>query len=190
MHINKKYRPISVSFIFIMVIGMFGFQSCDQGKSNNQNKSKQNDQGGNNMELHTPAFKDQEFIPAKFSCKGEDINPELTWEDVPENTKSFALSIKDPDAPTGTFVHWLVYNIDKDVRKIEENSVPGKQVENNFGKKDYGGPCPPSGVHRYYFRLYALDVKKLGKVKNMDNFDKKVEEHTIAKAELMGKFEK
>lgn len=142
------------------------------------------------MELFSPAFKDQEHIPVRFSCKGEDINPELAWEEVPENTKSFALSLKDPDAPTGTFVHWLVYDIDKDVRKIEENSVPGKQVKNNFGKKDYGGPCPPSGVHRYYFRLYALDVEKLGDIKDMDEFDKKVEDHTIAKAELMGNFEK
>ncbi|MFW5916541.1 MAG: YbhB/YbcL family Raf kinase inhibitor-like protein [Bacteroidota bacterium] len=142
------------------------------------------------MELYSTAFKNEEFIPVKYSCKGEDVNPELSWENVPEETKSFALSVKDPDAPIGTFVHWLVYDIGKKVRKIEENSVPGKQVENNFGKKGYGGPCPPSGVHRYYFRLHALDVETLDKISSMDEFDKKVEEHTIAMAELMGKFQK
>ena len=142
------------------------------------------------MELYSTAFKNEEFIPEKYSCKGEDVNPDLRWENVPEGTKSFALSLKDPDAPIGTFVHWLVYDIDKDTRKIEENSVPGKQVKNNFGKEDYGGPCPPSGVHRYYFRLHALDVETLEKINSMDEFDKKVEDHTIAKAEIMGKFQK
>ena len=142
------------------------------------------------MKLYCRAFKNEEFIPNKFSCKGEDINPELTWDNVPEGTKSFALSFKDPDAPIGTFVHWLVYDIDKDARKIDENSVPGKQVENNFRKQGYGGPCPPSGVHRYYFRLFALDTESLGEINSMEEFDKEVEKHTIEKAEIMGKFAK
>jgi len=145
---------------------------------------------GGYMELHSNAFKQEEFIPDRYSCRGEDINPELRWENVPEGTQSFALSLKDPDAPIGTFVHWLVYDINKDSRKIEENTVPGKQVKNNFGKEDYGGPCPPSGIHRYYFRLHALDVESLGKISSMDEFNKKVEEHTIERAEVMGKFEK
>ena len=142
------------------------------------------------MELHSNAFKQEEFIPDKYSCRGEDINPELRWKNVPEGTKSFALSVKDPDAPIGTFVHWLVYDIDKDTRQIEENTVPGKQVKNNFGKEGYGGPCPPSGIHRYYFRIHALDVESLGTIGSMDEFDRKVEEHTIEMAEIMGKFEK
>ena len=143
-----------------------------------------------NIKITSPSFSEGEEIPDKFTCNGENINPELDIENIPKNTKSLFLIVDDPDAPTGTFVHWLVYDIDKDVRKIEENSVPGKQVKNNFGKKEYGGPCPPSGTHRYYFRLYALDVEKLGDIKDMDEFDKKVEDHTIAKAELMGNFEK
>ena len=142
------------------------------------------------MILRSNAFENNGYIPNKYSCKGEDINPELAWDNVPEGTKSFALSVKDPDAPMGTFVHWLVYDIDMSRRKIEENSNHGKQVKNNFGKERYGGPCPPSGVHRYYFRLFALDTESLGEIRSINEFDKKVQEHTIEKAELMGRFEK
>ncbi|MCF8336313.1 MAG: YbhB/YbcL family Raf kinase inhibitor-like protein [Bacteroidales bacterium] len=176
----QRYFIITLGLVFIVFI--VGLQSFT--------KHKNKKSGGVVMELYTTAFNHEEFIPKKYSCKGKDVNPELQWENVPEGTKSFALSIKDPDAPIGTFVHWLVYDIDKDVRKIKENSVPGKQVENNFGKEDYGGPCPPSGVHRYYFRLHALDVESLGNINSMDAFDKKVKEHTLARAELMGKFQK
>jgi Raf kinase inhibitor-like YbhB/YbcL family protein len=173
---GQKYFIFTVGIILLVTI--IGINSFTQKK------------GGSVMILKSNAFENNEFIPNKYSCKGDDINPELSWQDVPEGTKSFALSVKDPDAPIGTFVHWLVYDIDSDLRKIEENSVPGKQVENNFGKEAYGGPCPPSGVHRYYFRLFALDTESLGQINSMEEFDKKVEEHTIEKAELMGKFEK
>ena len=142
------------------------------------------------MNLRSNAFENNGFIPNKYSCKGQDINPELTWDNVPGGTKSFALSVKDPDAPRGTFVHWLVYDIDKASRKIEENSIHGKQVKNNFGKPSYGGPCPPSGVHRYFFRLFALNTESLGEIHSMNEFDEKVQKHTIEKAELMGRFEK
>jgi len=184
-----KKRKIQQYFILtigmLLLIFIVGLQSFTKHKNRNLKKS-----GGAVMELYSTAFQNEEFIPKRHSCKGEDLNPELTWENAPESTQSFALSVKDPDAPIGTFVHWLVYDIDKGTRKIEENTIPGKQVENHFGKKDYGGPCPPSGVHRYYFRLYALDVETLGDISSMDEFDKKVEEHTIASAELMGKFKK
>lgn len=165
----------------VLLLSIVGLQSFRQKRI----KGK-----GGYMELHSNAFKQEEFIPDKYSCRGEDINPELRWKNVPEGTKSFALSVKDPDAPIGTFVHWLVYDIDKDTRQIEENTVPGKQVKNNFGKEGYGGPCPPSGIHRYYFRIHALDVESLGTIGSMDEFDRKVEEHTIEMAEIMGKFEK
>lgn len=142
------------------------------------------------MNLQSNAFGNEEFIPVKYSCKGEDISPQLEWKDVPAGTKSFALSCKDPDAPIGTFVHWLVYDIDKATREIPEDSVPGRQVGNNFGKEDYGGPCPPSGTHRYYFTLHALNTESLGVINTMEEFDKKVEGHTIGKAVLMGKFKR
>jgi hypothetical protein len=180
-------KKIQKHFIFsigiLLLVSIVGLKSFTQKKERKKT-------GGTVMELYSNAFSNNEFIPTKYSCKGENVNPELTWENVPEGTKSFALSIKDPDAPMGTFVHWLVYDISQDTRKIDENTIPGNQVTNNFGKEAYGGPCPPSGVHRYYFRLFALDVESLGSIKSMEEFDKKVEAHAIDKAELMGKFEK
>ncbi len=141
------------------------------------------------MKLRSNDFKQGGMIPRKFTCQGEDINPHLAWSDVPAGTKSFALIVDDPDAPMGTWVHWLVKDIPANVKEIKQNSVPGNQVENDFGKEDYGGPCPPSGVHRYFFRLYALDVKSLD-ASDKGEVYRQVEEHAIAKAELMGKYSK
>ena len=142
-----------------------------------------------NMKLASNDFNEGEMIPSKFTCQGEDINPQLAWDDVPEGVKSFALIFDDPDAPAGTWVHWLVKDIPAAVREISQNSVPGTQVMNSFGKKDYGGPCPPSGVHRFFFRLYALGVESLDALDKGD-FYRQVEEHAIAKVELLGTYTK
>jgi Raf kinase inhibitor-like YbhB/YbcL family protein len=143
------------------------------------------------MKLLSQDFEENEAIPSRFTCEGEDICPQLHWEDVPEGTRSFALSMTDPDAPGGTFIHWLVHDIPKDVRSIErgELRMGAKQVKNDFGKERYGGPCPPSGTHRYYFRLYALNVDHLRDI-NRGNFFKLVDEHALAKAELMGTYKR
>ena len=108
----------------------------------------------NRLRIKSQAFEEGALIPAQFTCDGEDLSPELHWEDVPEGTKSFALSVTDPDAPIGTFVHWLVYGIDKGITRIERNRLPfgARQVTNDFGRQRYGGPCPPSGTHRYWHR--------------------------------------
>jgi|SRR6056297_563138 len=182
----RKRKTEKYFILFLGISLMVGIVAIE---SFTQRRAKQN-KGGKIMKLQSNAFNHQDFIPVKYSCKGEDVNPALSWKNVPNATKSFALSVKDPDAPMGTFVHWLVYDIDKDKREIPENSIPGKQVQNNFRKENYGGPCPPSGIHRYFFRLYALDVETLGNIKTMEEFDEKVSAHTIEKAELMGKFEK
>jgi len=178
-NIHKYFVLILGSILAFSIIGLKSFT-----------QKKANIEGGNDMELFCKDFKNNESIPEKFTCQGKDVNPQLEWNDVPEGTKSFALSVKDPDAPIGTFVHWLVYDIPKDKRKIEENSIPGEQVENHFKQENYGGPCPPSGEHRYYFRLYALDTVTLGNIDDKEEFDKIVEKHTLEKAELMGKYQK
>ena len=138
------------------------------------------------MKLESLDFENQGFIPKKFTCDGEDINPGLIIEDVPEGTKRLALIMEDPDAPMGTWVHWIVFNIPvTDI--IEENSVPGIQGINDFRKLEYGGPCPPSGTHRYFFRLYALDEKlslKEGCTKK--ELEEAMEGHILATAELVG----
>jgi hypothetical protein len=143
------------------------------------------------MKLLSEDFKENEVIPSRFTCDGEDICPQLYWGDVPGGTRSLALSVTDPDAPGGTFIHWLVYDIPKDISRMERGGLPAgaKQVKNDFGRERYGGPCPPSGTHRYYFRLYSLDTDRLEKI-TRTNFFQVVEKHAIAKAELMGRYKR
>ena len=142
------------------------------------------------MELMSPAFKHNGFIPVRFTCEGIDINPPLTIKDIPQGTKSLALIVDDPDAPMGTWVHWVVYDIP--VRSsIDEDTIPGKQGMNDFGRKDYGGPCPPSGTHHYFFKIYALDEKlnlKEGITKK--DLEKAMEGHILDRAELIGLYKK
>lgn len=151
------------------------------------------------LELKSPAFKSGEFIPAKYTCKGEDVSPALEWTDVPEGTKAFALISDDPDAPMGTWVHWVLYEIPAGEKSLPEGvkndkvlSDGSKQGMTDFGRVGYGGPCPPPGKpHRYFFKLYALDAKldlKPGLTKKalLDA----VKGHVIEEAELMGKFQR
>jgi len=141
------------------------------------------------MKLRSDAFMDGSLIPVKYTCQGDDMNPALKWDGAPEGTKSFALIVDDPDAPMGTWIHWLVKGIPSNAREIKEDSVPGIEVGNSFGSEPYGGPCPPSGTHRYFFKLYALDVEMLD-ADNSDDFYIEAEKHKIAEAFLMGRYKK
>ncbi len=142
------------------------------------------------MKITSQAFKHNQFIPRKYTCDGEDINPPLSIEDIPENTKSLALIMDDPDAPIpGSFVHWTMWNIDPATTEIEEDSVPEKvsQGQTNFGRIGYGGPCPPSGEHRYFFRLYALDKQlDLPQGASREDLDKAMQGSVLEQAELIG----
>lgn len=146
------------------------------------------------MKITSTAFEHNQPIPAKYTCKGEDINPELRFEDIPEKTKSLALIVEDPDAPTGMWVHWVLYNMSPNVTFISENSKPGNASEGltSFGKKGYSGPCPPDGRHRYFFRLYALDEKLdiPPEMADKDMVEEAMKSHIIDQAELMGWFSK
>lgn len=143
---------------------------------------------GETMRLTSDDFIEGGLIPKKFTCQGENINPQLAWIDIPPGVKSFALIVDDPDAPGGLFKHWLVKDIPSDSREIKQDSVPGTQIANDYGMERYKGPCPPA-LHRYFFKLYALDVEGLG-AKTAEELYDQVEEHVIAKAELMGKYKK
>ena len=109
------------------------------------------------MKITSPAFENSKAMPAKYTCDGENVSPPLKIEDVPEKAKSLALIAEDPDAPSGNFVHWAIWNLPTSTKEIKEGEKIGSQGRNDFGKLGYGGPCPPSGIHRYFFRLYALD---------------------------------
>lgn len=150
------------------------------------------------MQLTSEAFEHNRPIPRKYSCDGSDISPPLSWSDAPGATETFALICDDPDAPGGTFVHWLYYNIPAKAESLSEG-VPndpqpnpgGMQGKNSFGKVGYGGPCPPGGTHRYFFTLYALDIK-LDVSPGLDKREllKTIDGHVLGEAQLMGTYER
>lgn len=145
----------------------------------------------NYMNLTSSVFNQNEKISSKYTCDGENVSPPLSISDVPENAKSLALISDDPDAPAGTWVHWTVWNIASDAKEIAENSVPVGAVLGitSFGNKGYGGPCPPSGTHRYFFKLYALDtVLNLNESADVKTVETAMEGHILSKAELMGTY--
>ena len=142
--------------------------------------------GGFKFELYSKDFKNGDHLPIKYSCKGESIQPELFWRNVPSKTKSFALIMEDPDAPKGTFIHWFVYNIPKNVNMItKDHNYP--VTENSANEKNFHPACPPSGEHRYIFKLYALD-RYLTKNLNRNQILDKINKYTIGKTELQTYF--
>ena len=154
----------------------------------------------NNMEnasISAEDFKEGENIPEKYTCDGENISPALFWTQIP-GTKSIALIMDDPDAPKGTFVHWVLYNIPPETCKLNK-SLPNFNIlkdgtfqgMTDFGKMRYGGPCPPSGIHRYYFRIYMLDRKlNLPPGATRNQVDGAMNGHIIAKGELMAMYQR
>ena len=142
------------------------------------------------MKITSPDFENGKSIPTKFTCEGDDINPTLIIEGIPNEAKSLALIVDDPDAPGRIWVHWVVYDMPI-IGRIGENSVPGKEGMTDFGKKGYGGPCPPSGTHRYFFKIYALDkALNLNEGIRKPDLEKAMQGHILDKAELMGLYKK
>lgn len=145
------------------------------------------------LQIGSPAFKHNEFIPKKFTCDGDDVNPPILVENVPSDTKSLAFIVDDPDAPVGIWVHWVLWNIDPHISEIKENSIPkgAQQGMNDFRKHDYGGPCPPSGTHRYFFKLYALDTMlNISSNSKKNDLEKAMKGHILEKAEIIGLYKR
>ncbi len=150
------------------------------------------------MEIRSSEFKEGSSIPSKYTCDNIDVSPPLEWSQVPAGVKTFAIICDDPDAPGATWVHWVIFNIPGNLRELSEN-IPAtetlrngaKQGKNDFGKIGYGGPCPPGGTHRYYFRLYALD-RDLDSKPGITKKDllKSIEGHILDEVYLMGRYRK
>jgi Raf kinase inhibitor-like YbhB/YbcL family protein len=148
------------------------------------------------LKLTSTAFKEGEEIPRGYTCDGANVSPPLEWTGVPKNAKTIAIIADDPDAPGGTWVHWVLYNLPSDGLGLIENTPQtetlnggGMQGKNDFRKIGYGGPCPPSGTHRYFFKFYALDTElplKAGATK--DDVEKAMQGHTLAQTQLMGTY--
>jgi len=143
------------------------------------------------MEISSTAFDNDTAIPSMYSCDGDDNNPPLTITNTPPEAKSLALIVDDPDAPAGTWVHWTLFNIDPTTTEISENSVPENSVQGltSFNSQGYGGPCPPSGTHRYFFKIYALDTMlDLDETAKAIDIEQAMEGHIIDKAEFFGTY--
>ena len=142
------------------------------------------------MKITSPEFENSQFIPAKFTCQGKNVNPGLIIEGIPETAKSLALIVDDPDAPSGDFVHWVLYDIPVTSR-IDENTIPGKQGLNSLGRLGYVSPCPPTGTHRYFFKIYALDkMLNYDKGLSKSELENEISAHLLDKAELIGLYQK
>ncbi len=149
-----------------------------------------------NMEVKSTAFQEGAMIPKLYTCDGQDISPPLSWTGVPSQAKSIALVMDDPDAPRGTWVHWVLFDIPADTNSLAENvprtpSLPNgaRHGNNSWPRLGYGGPCPPGGTHRYYFKVYALDIVltlKTGITKAQ--LLKAMEGHILAEGQLMGRY--
>lgn len=150
------------------------------------------------ISVTSSAFKDGDMIPRKYTCDGDEISPPIDWSGIPADARSVAIISDDPDAPTGTWVHWVIFNIPSEVKGLPEN-VPSKeslddgttQGINSSHKIGYDGPCPPSGVHRYYFKVYALDTKlslKPGATKKA--LEDAMKDHVLSEGQLMGRYKR
>lgn len=146
------------------------------------------------LSLTSDSFANGQPIPARYTCDGANQTPVLHWGEPPSGTKSFALVVDDPDAPSGTFRHWGVFDIPASARSIGTGQRLGSEVRNDFGKPGYGGPCPPKGhgPHHYHFKLFALSVDRLelGSGASVADVERAAERHAIAQGELVGTFER
>lgn len=151
------------------------------------------------FQLSSPAFRPNENIPQQFTCDGKDVSPALEWDQAPDKTMTFALICDDPDAPAGTWVHWVLFNLPGGTRSLPQGVPADRQLAsgarqgvNDFRRIGYGGPCPPPGApHRYFFRIYALDSKlDLAAGAGRQDLDRSMQGHILAKAELMGRYQR
>jgi hypothetical protein len=165
----------------------------------NTEKSTEKSVGVNNMQnpkdsliIRSPAFSDNTLMPRKYSCQGDDVNPPLEFSNIPKAAQSLVLIMEDPDAPMGTWDHWILFNMPV-ISKIIEDSVPegAMQASNSWGNNTYGGPCPPAGTHRYIFKLYALDMMlHLDENANKRDVEIAMQGHVLSSGQLIGLYKK
>lgn len=186
-----KYVPIVIILGFLVLAASF-FYNSSHTPMNIQENELNTAYKGETLRLTSPAFENNSLIPGKYTCDGEDLNPPLLISGVPNEAKSLALIMDDPDAPGGIWDHWVIFNLSSTTDNIKEGEESaGMNGLNSFGKTGYGGPCPPSGTHHYIFRLYALDSKlsiKEGSTKL--EVLKAMEGHIVERAELVGLYER
>jgi len=193
--VNRKSQAITLLLLMLVVAGCATRPNVSA--QNSASTSTPQTTGGS-IKLTSTAFKEGESIPRQYTCDGVNVSPSLEWSGVPKSAKTLVIIADDPDAPAGTWVHWVLYNLPADNIGMVENlpatdelRAGGFQGKNDFGKIGYGGPCPPSGTHRYFFKIYALDSElplKAGATKA--EVEKAMEGHVVAQGQLMGTYRK
>jgi Raf kinase inhibitor-like YbhB/YbcL family protein len=191
-------RSITKLLVIACILGII--LACGAKKSDRDSNGKDNSM--RIFKIKCPAFADNDSMPVKYTCDGDDISPKLEWSGVPDGAKSLALICDDPDAPMGTWVHWVMFNLPPEMTKIDEKYTPSRGLSDNddgiidgindFRCPGYNGPCPPKGpAHRYYFKLYALDIilnLKTGASKT--DVEKAMSGHILGQTELIGKYQR
>ena len=172
-------------FLMLMIVFII---SCAQQQETQIQKTT----GVFEMKLTSTAFAHNGAIPSEFTCDSSDVSPPLSIGDIPSNAKSLVLIMDDPDAPVGTWDHWVVFNIPTTTKQIQKGTEPsGIAGKNSWGRTGYGGPCPPSGTHRYFFKLYALDIElNLPEGSTKKDLERAMQGHILAQAELMGTYKR
>jgi Raf kinase inhibitor-like YbhB/YbcL family protein len=193
--VNRKSQAITLLLLMLLVAGC---ATRPQVSAQNSASTSTPQTTGGSIKLTSTAFKEGEPIPRQHTCDGVNVSPSLEWSGVPKSAKTLVIFADDPDAPSGIWVHWVLYNLPADNIGMVENlpatdelKAGGFQGKNDFGKIGYGGPCPPSGTHRYFFKIYALDSElplKAGATKA--EVEKAMEGHVVAQGQLMGTYRK
>lgn len=171
----------------IILLFLLALTACGGGTPSLPEEASQT-----SIQVTSAAFEDGATIPVKYTCDGQDRSPPLAWSGTPEGTQSLVLISDDPDAPVGTWVHWVLFDLPKDTNSLPEGVQDvGTDGNNSWRRPGYGGPCPPSGTHRYFFKLYALDtVLNLEAGASKEDVEKAMQGHILAQGELMGKYER
>jgi Raf kinase inhibitor-like YbhB/YbcL family protein len=194
MEVAVRKRQFLLSFLIFLLVGCTGSPQPAAPAA----PATVISQGGATMKLFSPAFVEGALIPAQYTCAGNDFSPPLTWSDIPAGAQSLALIADDPDAPVGTWVHWVAFNLPVTAGGLPEGIKDAKQLPgggtqgtNSWRRIGYGGPCPPSGTHRYFFKLYALDkLLTLGNNTAAKDLQAEIKGHILAEAQLMGRFKR
>lgn len=187
----KKFL-FSAAFLAVVILLAYLLQSSHRKTVQTAQTNVQPDNFKHAMNISSSAFENNQNIPSKYTCDGDNTNPPLIFSDVSKQAKSLVLIMDDPDAPMGTFVHWVLYNISSSEQGIKENSVPAaKQGKNSTGKEGYIGACPPNGKHRYFFKLYALDKElDFSSPLSKEEVEQKMKGHVLDSAELIGLYQR
>lgn len=181
--------PMRLPLLLLLIL-LLGISACG---GEDETSAEELPLSTNLLTLASPVFTQGEPIPSPYTCDGADVPPPLTWQDVPTDVGSYALIMDDPDAPRGTWIHWVLYNIPADAQELPdgEPSGTGVQGENSWGDLGYGGPCPPGDEHRYFFKLYALDTElDLEAGADKEALLAAMEGHVLAQGQLMGVYER